>query len=193
MLGKPDKSARHVPGSHTLSHTHTLTDTLIHTRALGKLLLEAPEGSRNKSHKIMCHEIGIVVAWLHHKLLPEPHPLSIDSPSFACSLRRTAAALFHQTRAKESLSRLATWPRFTASLPAACRLPANFLQRNFGDASVPPADTATCRAPSPPAPSPPAACHSHFGLDFARIFQLHYFSWQWKWTEKENLQRCLKV
>lgn len=30
------------------------------------------------------------------------------------------------------------------------------------------------------------ACHSHFGLDFARIFQLHYFSQQWKWKEVET-------
>lgn len=137
MLGKPDKSARHVPGS--LSHTHTHKHTYSHSCTESSLLLEAPEGSRNKSHKIMCHEMGIVVAWLHHKLYTTP------PPSFYHALRPPSSIRL----AKESPSRLATWPRFTASLAAACRrLLANFLQRNFGDASVPPADTATCRAPA---------------------------------------------
>lgn len=123
----------------------------------------------------MCHEMGIVVAWLHHKLC------TTLPPSFYHALRPPSSIRL----AKESPSRLATWPRFTASLAAACRLLANFLQRNFGDASVPPADTATCRAPA----FRSTACHSHFGLDFARIFQLHYFSQQWNRKEVENLQR----
>lgn len=122
---------------------------------------------------------------MNHSPAPSPFP-----PFSSCSLRRTADALFHQAGAKgvaKSTCNLATFHCIAACLPhASCRLLANFLQRNFGDASVPPADTATCRAPSSPASAPaplslPAACHSHFGLDFARIFQLHYFSWQWKW------------
>lgn len=160
MLGKPDKSARHVPGSHT--HTHTHMHTLIHSFTLVRweaFVLEAPEGSRNKSHKIMCHEMGIVVAWLHHKLLHSSTPCAVPpSPPALYDALPTPSSI--RLEPKESPSRLATWPRFTASLPA-CHMPhasyrllANFLQRNFGDASVPPADTATCRAPSSPAPAP---------------------------------------
>lgn len=76
---------------------------------------------------------------------PPPSPL----------LPRTAAALFHQAGkgVTKSTCNLATFHCIAGCrLPppaAACRrLLANFLQRNFGDASVPPADTATCRAPA---------------------------------------------
>lgn len=139
MLGKPDKSARHVPGS--LSHTHTHKHTHSHSCTERSLLLEAPEGSRNKSHKIMCHEMGIVVAWLHHKLYTTP-PSSLPPSTTHCGRPLPSDwQRSHQVDLQLGHVSLHRW-----LLPAACRFLANFLQRNFGDASVPPADTATCRA-----------------------------------------------
>lgn len=74
---------------------------------------------------------------------------------------------------------------------AACRLPHAACWRIFCNVTL---ETPSFRLPTPPPAVPrscvPAfrstACHSHFGLDFARIFQLHYFSQQWKWKEVET-------
>lgn len=124
-------------------------------------------------------------------LLPGCTTNSTPRPASRCPLLpRTAAALFHQAGkgVTKSTCNLATFHCI-----AGCRLPLAACWRIFCNVTL---ETPPFRLPTPPPAVPcvfPAfrstACHSHFGLDFARIFQLHYFSQQWNRKEVENLQR----